>query len=221
MGSAYGGEWQPKKEDDKRFIGEPGEIKATTANNSNGISYDRQTHIDKNGKADFERHFSNLGKPWAHSNPHDHKIDWSKGSPDLSKPINYFNEDVPVLKYQKAKERNMLNNTLYSNSDYKFNSISDFKWAMSCGTEIQFNWKGKAYCVFSKLQKDDNSPIQMNICEACYERNGKYYNISSHTEYDISSEFWTDTIDEVLNFEIDGEKIKDIITLVDISDRTI
>lgn len=29
MGSAYGGEWKPKKEDDKRFLGNPGEIKET------------------------------------------------------------------------------------------------------------------------------------------------------------------------------------------------
>ena len=29
MGSAFGGEWQPKKEADKRFLGKPGEIKTT------------------------------------------------------------------------------------------------------------------------------------------------------------------------------------------------
>lgn len=29
MGSAYGGEWKPKKPDDERFIGKPGEIKTT------------------------------------------------------------------------------------------------------------------------------------------------------------------------------------------------
>lgn len=27
MGSAYGGEWQPKKEADKRFLGNPGETR--------------------------------------------------------------------------------------------------------------------------------------------------------------------------------------------------
>ena len=115
----------------------------------------------------------------------------------------------------------MIQNTPYSNPDYSFKTISEFKWAMSCGTEIQFSWKGKAYCIFARLTKDDNSPEQMNICEACYEKNGKYYNILSDTEYDINSDFWADTIDEILDYKIDGEKIRDIITLVEVSDRMI
>ncbi len=115
----------------------------------------------------------------------------------------------------------MINNTSYSNPDYNFKTISEFKWAMGCGTEIQFVWRGKAYCIFAKLTKNDNSPEQMNICEACYEKNGRYYNILSHTEYEITSEFWADTVDEILDFEIEGEKIRDIITKVEIVDRTI
>ena len=34
-GSAYGGEWKPAKEDDKRFLGTPGEINVTTDRNGN------------------------------------------------------------------------------------------------------------------------------------------------------------------------------------------
>ena len=44
MGSAYGGEWQPKKEEDKRFLGEPGEIKETISKRGN---YVRHTKIGK------------------------------------------------------------------------------------------------------------------------------------------------------------------------------
>ena len=33
MGSAYGGQWKPKKPEDERFLGEPGEIKTTYKNN--------------------------------------------------------------------------------------------------------------------------------------------------------------------------------------------
>ncbi len=223
MGSAYGGEWQPSpnKPDDTRFLGKPGEVKITTATNSKGISYERQTHIGKDGKADIERHFSYHDKPSAHSNPHDHKVDWSKGFPNLSKPINYRDGEAPSFKYYKIKENSMINNTSYSNPDYSFKTISEFKWAMSCGAEIQFVCKGKAYCVFAKLTRDDNSLEQMNICEACYEKNGKYYNILSDTEYDINNEFWANNIEEILDFEIEGEKIRDIITKVEVVDRTI
>ena len=46
MGSAYGGEWKPKKPDDERFIGKPGEIKTTKDKNGNL----RLTKIGEDGK---------------------------------------------------------------------------------------------------------------------------------------------------------------------------
>lgn len=223
MGSVYGGEWQPNpdKPDDARFIGEPGEVKTTTATNSQGKSYTRQTHIGKDGKADFERHNTDHGKPHAHSNPHDHNIDWNEGYPNFGKPINYSDGNPPTIKHFITRESIMNSNTMHLKSDYGFKTIGEFKWAMNCGTEIQFNWNGKAYCIFTKLTKNDNMPEQMNICEACYEKNGKYYNILSNTEYNINNEFWADTIEEILNFKIEGEKIRDIITKVEVTDRTI
>ena len=42
----------------------------------------------------------------------------------------------------------------YSNRNLNFESISDFKWCMKYGGEVQFDWKGKRYGVFSKLQKN-------------------------------------------------------------------
>ena len=56
MGSAYGGEWKPKKPDDERFIGKPGEIKTTKDKNGNL----RLTKIGEDGKAVSERHFSDV-----------------------------------------------------------------------------------------------------------------------------------------------------------------
>lgn len=223
MGSAHGGEWQPSpdKPDDARLIGKPGETKTTTSTNSKGETYTRKTHIGDDGKADFERHNTDHGNPNAHSSPHDHNIDWSNGYPRFSKPINYPDGNSPSLKHYITTENIMNNNTPYSNPDYNFKTISDFKWAMNCGTEIQFTWKGKAYCIFAKLTREDISQEQMNICEACYEKNGKYYNILSDTEYDINNEFWADTIEEILDFEIEGEKIRDIITHIEVTDRTI
>jgi len=80
-GSAHGGEWKPspKKPQDQRFLGEPGQ---TSQSN-------KKTHIGNDGKADYERHETDHGNSKAHTNPHDHKVDWSKGFPDLGDPINY------------------------------------------------------------------------------------------------------------------------------------
>ena len=88
-GSAYGGEWKPSpnKPEDQRLIGAPNSI------NTNGTN---QTHIGHDGKADVERHNTNHDRPWAHSDPHDHKIDWSNGYPQFSKPINYENRSAPA-----------------------------------------------------------------------------------------------------------------------------
>ena len=58
MGSAYGGEWQPKKEEDKRFLGEPGEVKTTIM--KNGERYD--TKIGPDGRARLIIFLLNLQK---------------------------------------------------------------------------------------------------------------------------------------------------------------
>lgn len=75
-GSAYGGGWKPSpnKPQDQRFLGEPGQT-----NQSNN----KKTHIGNDGKADYERHETDHGNSKAHTNPHDHKVDWSNGFPDL------------------------------------------------------------------------------------------------------------------------------------------
>lgn len=33
----------------------------------------------------------------------------------------------------------------------RFTSISDFKWCMKCGGEVQFIWNGTTYCCFGKM----------------------------------------------------------------------
>ena len=78
-GSAFGGKWRPNpnKPADQRFMGTPGEVKQS------GYS---KTHIGQDGMADYERHEIYHSNPKAHTDPHDHKIDWSKGFPDLGKP---------------------------------------------------------------------------------------------------------------------------------------
>ena len=109
----------------------------------------------------------------------------------------------------------------YSNRNLNFESISDFKWCMKCGGEVEFEWKGKCYCVFGAVEKTPNSKTQLLISEGYYEKDGKYYNCLSHTPHDFSNELWADTVDEILEYNVGGDRLRDIITKVEVIDRTI
>ena len=95
MGSVEGGNWQPNpdKPDEARFLGEPNSI--GTYQKRNGVIY--MTKYDDKGKAERERHFTNHGNGHWHTDPHDHKVDWSNGKPKLVEQINYKG-DIPEFK---------------------------------------------------------------------------------------------------------------------------
>ena len=76
---------------------------------------------------------------------------------------------------------------------------------MKSGGEVEFCWKGKVYCVFGKLQKTPNDAVQMYISEADKPETEK----------------WCDDVDEVLEYIIDGQKLREIITKVKVLSRTI
>ena len=86
-GSAFGGKWRPspKKPEDQRFLGRPGEIKTTYKN-----GYRVETKIGEDGRATVERHYTDHKQPWAHTDPHDHLIEWNNpaGFPDPQPAIN-------------------------------------------------------------------------------------------------------------------------------------
>ena len=206
MGSANGGEWQPKKEEDKRFVGRPGEIKRTY---HKGHKF--ETKIGKNGKADSERHNTDHGYPSKHTNPHDHDIDWSGGKPHFGKQTNYP-DGAPEFK-SFFRSINMEDNVMiFDDSDYSFTSISDFKWCMECGGEVQFEWKGKEFCAFGKLCKTDDSPVQILVAPNC---------VTEEKMPGVYEELWCDTPDEALEYVIDGDRLRDIITKVNVFERTI
>lgn len=49
----------------------------------------------------MERHYTDHNQPLAHTNPHDHEIDWIKGYPHLNSHINYPDGNVPKFKIYK------------------------------------------------------------------------------------------------------------------------
>ncbi len=197
-GSAYGGKWQPNpsKPADSRYIGEPGEIKTTYKN-----GYRIDTKIGDDGKATMERHYTDHNKPWAHTNPHDHIIKWDNPNehPEPQGPQNY-NGEIPELKaYQ---ERNYMKATFdLSNTPEQdhFVSISDFKDCMRWHGEVEFTWKGIDYSVTPTI--DGKISI-------------------SHSRLQ-ETERICNTADEVLDYMVGEDRLRDVITQVTVWARTI
>ena len=197
------GNWKPSpnKPNDKRFMGKPGEKK--TVYNRKGEKI--ETKIGKYGRATIERHYSDHHNPKSHTNPHDHKIDWSKGYPSPGKPINYP-DGAPEFKnfwrnYIMDKGVNIEN----LDDSLNFTSINEFKLCMKSGGEIEFYWKGKTYCAFGKVQRTPHSKVQMYISGVDSPETEKYY----------------DNVDDLLEYAVQGEKLESIITNIKVIDRTI
>lgn len=184
--------WTPKKPEDKRFMGKPGEIKESV--NRKGEKY--LTKIGKNGYATAERHCSTHGYDSKHSNPHDHKIDWSNNYPDLGSPINYGN-DIPEFK--KYGGNLMHNENIIDFSP--FESIDDFKLSLIKGREIEFHWNGTDYGVFHEGEGKE----AFFICESNKSEQGIYF----------------ETVDELLNHIIQGQQLRDFITQAEVWHRNV
>ena len=97
--------------------------------------------------------------------------------------------------------------------DLAFESLADFKWHVVHGCEVMFLWKEKCYSI--------THPEGL-ICvgEGYYSKDGKTYNLLSHTEYDPDDCFLGDNIDDAMNYVIDGDRLGDIATKIGIVDRT-
>lgn len=190
MGSAGGistPTWTPKKPDDERFVGKPGEIKESF--NRKGDKY--LTKIGENGYAIKERHLSNHGNNSKHSNPHDHEIDWGNNTPNLGPPINY-DSNIPEFKNYGGylmENKNIIGYT-------PFESIEDFKFSLIHGREIEFRWNNVDYGVFHEGEGKES----FFFCEANKDNEGTYF----------------ETIDELLGFAIQGQALKEIITQVEV-----
>ncbi len=209
MGNSHGGAWRPNpnKPDDRRYLGEPDTINRSRYSGKKG-GYERDTKIGPGGKATKERHYTDHGRPDKHTDPHDHLIEWNPetGVPLPGPPINYPN-GAPTFKLYRKDLDMKINIITESNTpeQNRFTTISDFKWCLKRGGEIEFEWKNKVYCAFGKLQKTPDSEIQMCISEA----------------YKPETEKWCDNADEVLEYKVGEDRLRDVITKVTVWDRTI
>lgn len=192
-GSAFGGEWQPKKPEDERFLGEPGEIKVTF--NRRGEKF--LTKIGDDGYAVKERHYGNHGNSYYHTNPHDHYIDWSNNHPNLGSPVNYF-DDIPEFKKYEGESMNSKN--ISFDNDYNFKSVAEFKESLLHGREIVFQLNGIEYGMF--FEGEDDKAI-------CFGESNK------------DNYIFFKTVDDLLNCDIRGQLLKDVITQVTVLHRNI
>ena len=95
----------------------------------------------------------------------------------------------------------MKGKTIYmSPEDNRFETISDFTWCLKCGGEIQFRWKGQDYGVV---------------------RYGLNHKITAYRAHDEASQRAYDSADEALEYRIGEERLRDIITQVEVIFRSI
>uniref|UniRef100_UPI003FF0C70A hypothetical protein n=1 Tax=Candidatus Fimivicinus sp. TaxID=3056640 RepID=UPI003FF0C70A len=80
----------------------------------------------------------------------------------------------------------------------RFETISEFKWCVDCGGEVEFEWKGTLYTI-------THPEGMINISEA----------------WKPETEKWCATADEALEYRIDGVRLRDIITQAEVKARTI
>lgn len=159
-----------------------------------------QTKIGSDGRAEMERHNTDHGKPWAHTNPHDHKIEWidPPGYPNPQPPINYPNS-APEFKQYGAI--NYMKNTIIpanTTEQNHFVTISDFKTCMKHHGETEFMWKGITYSI---------THYNGNIA------------ISHSRRQD--TEIQRKTADEILEYMVGEDRLRDVITQVTVLYRTI
>ena len=85
--------------------------------------------------------------------------------------------------------------------DLKFEDINDFKYALIYGREIEFEWNGITYGAFHE-GTDDKAFF---LCEAHKDDKGAFFS----------------TVDELLDFVIDGKPLREFITEVTVWNRNI
>ena len=194
-GSAYGGKWKPTQAKDSRLSGAPGEVKVTYSKSGEKT----ETLIGDSGKAIKEIHHSTHGNDSIHHNPHGHIISYDPmtGFPSWSDPINGIGSDF--LKCFIGRE--LMPSVIYDTStpeENRFKTISDFKWSMKRGAEVEFNWGEQKYGISHGA--------------------GKII-IYLWNQPETTKQF--DTADEVLEYMVGSDRLRDVITRVTVIERTI
>ena len=198
-GSAYGGDWIPKKESDERFIGKPGEIKTTY------YGYRRDTKIGDNGLAVYERHYSTAPNEKYHTNPHDHEITWENNHPNLGPAINYPDGNAPEFKdYIPDNSKRSI-----TKMEEKYESITDMKQSIMWGREVTFRIRsGIEYGIFRLNDEDIILAVSDGYKEKAAFENG-------------SDEVHFKNVDDLLEYKLNGIPLKQVLFEAEITSRNL
>lgn len=132
-------------------------------------------------------------------------------------PIHYP-DGAPEFKYYQGAGYKMSKFTEIKEvptfEDNRFKTISEFKWCVNDGGEVEFEWKGNQYTIC-------HPDGRINIGAGCYEKDGKYYNMNTNQEYTSEDEMWGDTADDILEYSVAGDKLRDVITQVKVWSRSL
>lgn len=137
-----------------------------------------------------------------HTNPHDHIIEYNpyNHAPIYVKPqINYPKEQYPDGAPEFKCWMNgsdMIMQFAYNAEELRYKTISEFKWSLHQGGEIVIEWNEHSYGIFYNGEK--------------------FYVTTENYE-----ESYYDSPDELLEYCIDGQRLRDIITQVTVLERTL
>ena len=159
-----------------------------------------RTKIGSDGRAEIERHETDHNRGDKHTNPHDHKIDWNTPDehPMPGPPINYPG-GAPEFK-QYVRTFSMDNYIIVPDGSMNFETISEFKRSLSWGAEIEFVWNNITYGVIRYGTNNKITIYQANRPEA---------------------EKVCDTADDALEYMLGDDRLRDVITKVNVISRTI
>ena len=122
-------------------------------------------------------------------------------APNLESAINYWDGNVPEFKNHMgvATMKSFIFDT-GTTEDNRFKTISDFKESMLCGGEVVFRWKDTEYGAF---RIDDSRGV---------------YCVSVS---DGERMKWYNDLDDLLQYTVGSDRLRDIITRVTVLDRTL
>ena len=109
--------------------------------------------------------------------------------------------------YEYRTSQMMLRNELPGDGKWSIPIIPKFQ--MKCGGEVVFEWGGTKYCCFGKISPSENGVPLMVICQA------------GSVEVNRRTEKWCETADELLEYMVGEDRLRDVITRVTVMERTI
>ena len=210
-GSAYGGKWRPNpnKQSDLILQGLPNTIQKVFIQTKKA-GYWVLVKYGNDGWTVKIRHFTDHGWPKYHTNPHDMIIEYdpNNGMPYYGNhpDINYRPEEYPdgAPEFKSFAGGVNIVKTVeneYDSDTFRFHTISEFKSCVAHGAEINFEWKNREY----------------HICPVWSNGNRKFFLVSLESFEEKAFE----NADQILECNLDGDRLRDIITQVTVIDRTL